>query len=113
MFGSSLALVEDCGLTHLHVFPFSPRPGTPAARMPQLDRAVVKERARRLRAHGEAALRRHLDAEIGATRRVLVESSERGRTEQFTPVRLAVPAEPGMLTTLTIAGHDGKELLAA
>jgi threonylcarbamoyladenosine tRNA methylthiotransferase MtaB len=113
MFANSMALVDDCGLTHLHVFPFSPRPGTPAARMPQLPRAVVKERARRLREHGEAALRRHLDAEIGAARRVLVELGDRGRTEQFTAVKLASSAEPGTLLTLTIAGHDGKELLAA
>jgi len=62
MFHNTLDLVEECGLTHLHVFPFSPRPGTPAARMPQLDRAVIKDRARRLRERGAAALRRHLDA---------------------------------------------------
>ena len=62
MFARSLDLVDECGLTQLHVFPFSPRPGTPAARMPQLDRTLVKERARRLREKGEAALRRHLDA---------------------------------------------------
>jgi threonylcarbamoyladenosine tRNA methylthiotransferase MtaB len=113
MFQNSLALVEDCGLTHLHVFPFSPRPGTPAARMPQLPRTVVKERARRLRDHGETALRHHLDSEIGATRHVLVETAGRGRTEQFTAVKLAAPVEPGTVATLTIAGHDGKELLAA
>ena len=73
MFARSLDLVEECGLTHLHVFPFSPRPGTPAARMPQLARDVVKERARRLRERGALALRRHLDGEVGATRRVLTE----------------------------------------
>jgi threonylcarbamoyladenosine tRNA methylthiotransferase MtaB len=112
-FGSSLALVEECGLTHLHVFPFSPRPGTPAARMPQLPRAVVKERAARLRERGAQALRRHLDGEVGTRRRVLVESGERGRTEHFTEVRLASPAEPGAIVELTIAGHDGQHLLAA
>ncbi len=95
MFRHSLDLVDECGLTHLHVFPFSPRPGTPAARMPQLDRAIVKERARRLRERGAVALRRHLDAEVGATRRVLAESRDAGRTEQFTPVTLGTPAEPG------------------
>ena len=73
MFARSLDLVEACGLTHLHVFPFSPRPGTPAARMPQVAREVVKERARRLRDAGAAALRRHLDAQVGATHRVLTE----------------------------------------
>ena len=62
MFARSLDLVDECGLTHLHVFPFSPRPGTPAARMPQVAREIVKERAARLREKGEAALRPHLDA---------------------------------------------------
>ena len=84
MFARSLDLVDECGLTQLHVFPFSPRPGTPAARMPQLDRAIVKERARRLRDKGEAALARHLDAQIGAQRLVLTERGGIGRTEQFT-----------------------------
>jgi threonylcarbamoyladenosine tRNA methylthiotransferase MtaB len=113
MFGNSLALIEDCGLTHLHVFPFSPRRGTPAARMPQLDRAVVKERAARLREHGARALRRHLDAEVGATRRVLVEADTQGRTEQFTQVSLAAAAAPGAIVDVKIAAHDGKQLIAA
>jgi threonylcarbamoyladenosine tRNA methylthiotransferase MtaB len=113
MFDNSLALVDDCGLTHLHVFPFSPRPGTPAARMPQLARDVVKERARRLRARGALALRAHLDGEIGRTRRVLSESRDTGRTEQFTPVRFATPAEPGAMLDLKMAGHDGRQLLTA
>ena len=113
MFARSLDLVEECGLTHLHVFPFSARAGTPAARMPQLPGAVVKERARRLRERGALALRRHLDGEIGAKRRVLAESSERARTEQFTPVKLARPAAPGAIFEATIAAHDGKQLLAA
>ena len=113
MFQRSLDLVGQCGLTHLHVFPFSPRPGTPAARMPQLGRRIVKERARRLRERGEQALRAHLDAEIGARRRVLMESNEVGRTEQFTPVRLATKAEAGKMLDLTIAAHDGRQLLAA
>ena len=113
MFANSLALVEDCGLTHLHVFPFSPRPGTPAARMPQLARQVVKERAARLRERGAQALRRHLDGEVGASRRVLLESREYGRTEQFTQVRLAAADEPGVIVELKIAAHDGKQLIAA
>jgi threonylcarbamoyladenosine tRNA methylthiotransferase MtaB len=113
MFARSLGLVDDCGLTHLHVFPFSARPGTPAARMPQVSPAIVKERARRLRAHGEAALRRHLDGEIGASRRILAESPQIGRTEQFTPVRLPTSCAPGAMLELTIAGHDGMLLLAA
>src|SRR5262245_15896118 len=113
MFSRSLDLVDDCGLTHLHVFPFSPRPGTPAARMPQLPRTVIKERAQRLRQKGEAALRRHLDGQIGARSPVLVESGAAGRTEHFTPVRLRSAKEPGTIVKLTMVGHDGRQLLAA
>jgi threonylcarbamoyladenosine tRNA methylthiotransferase MtaB len=113
MFARSLDLVDACGLTHLHVFPFSPRPGTPAARMPQIGREVVKARARRLREKGEVALRRHLEAQVGARRQVLIESDELGRTEHFTRVRLAAPMEPGLIADVTVAGHDGRQLLAA
>ena len=113
MFARSLDLVDECGLTHLHVFPFSPRPGTPAARMPQVRREVIKERARRLRHTGDEALRRHLDREIGATRNVLVESGQTGRTEHFTPVRLAAAYAPGTIVNLAVTGHDGRQLLAA
>jgi threonylcarbamoyladenosine tRNA methylthiotransferase MtaB len=113
MFARSLDLVEECGLTHLHVFPFSPRPGTPAARMPQLASDIVKDRARRLRAKGEAAMRQHLDAQVGLTRKVLTEFNGIGRTEQFTPVRLAASVMPGMILDLTFAGHNGRQLLAA
>ena len=113
MFGRSLDLVDECGLTHLHVFPFSPRPGTPAARMPPVTRDIVKDRARRLREKGEAALRAHLEAQRGTIRRVLAELPALGRTEHFTPVRLAAPAEPGTVLDLAIAGHDGRRLLAA
>ena len=113
MFKNSLDLIDECGLTHLHVFPFSPRPGTPAARMPQLPRDIVKERARRLRERGAQALRQHLDGEVGATRRVLTESYDIGRTEQFTPVRFSRPVEPGIILDLTMAAHDGRQLLAA
>ena len=109
----SRELVVACGLTHLHVFPYSERPGTPAARMPQVPHALRKERARLLRQDGAAALARHLDGEIGAQRRVLAEGNDTGRTEQFTPVRLAAPAAPGTMIDLTIAGHDGRHLLAA
>jgi len=113
MFCRSLDLVDACGLTHLHVFPFSPRPGTPAARMPQVGRATVKERARRLRQKGAAALARHLDAEVGTTRRVLVESRDSGRTEHFTQVRLNAPIEPGVIVEVALVGHDGRQLIAA
>jgi threonylcarbamoyladenosine tRNA methylthiotransferase MtaB len=113
MFARSLDLVDECGLTQLHVFPFSPRPGTPAARMPQVARDVVKDRARRLRDKGEAALRRHLDNEIGTRRRVLAEMGGLARTEQFTPLRLATPVEPGVILDVDVASHDGRQLLAA
>jgi threonylcarbamoyladenosine tRNA methylthiotransferase MtaB len=113
MFARSLDLVDDCGLTHLHVFPFSARPGTPAARMPPVPGDVVKERAKRLRHKGEAALRRHLDGEVGAHRLVLTERGGIGRTEQFTPVRLPAKPEPGLLLSLAVIGHDGRRLLAA
>ena len=113
MFARSLDLVDECGLTHLHVFPFSPRPGTPAARMPQVARDVVKDRARRLRAKGEIALRAHLDAQVGTTRSVLVESAELGRTEHFAQIRLSAPVAPGTIVARAVAGHDGRQLFAA
>ena len=113
MFSRSLDLVDECGLTQLHVFPFSPRPGTPAARMPQIDRSIVKDRARHLREKGDAALRRHLDLEIGASRRVLAEARGLARTEQFMPVRLSTPVKPGVILDVTMTGHDGRRLLAA
>ncbi|MBV9953878.1 MAG: tRNA (N(6)-L-threonylcarbamoyladenosine(37)-C(2))-methylthiotransferase MtaB [Pseudolabrys sp.] len=113
MFARSLDLVEECGLTHLHVFPFSARPGTPAARMPQVAAEVAKDRARRLRERGDAALRRHLDREIGATRQILAERGGMGRTAQFIPVKLAAPCSPGAMIDVTIGGHDGRRLLAA
>jgi threonylcarbamoyladenosine tRNA methylthiotransferase MtaB len=113
MFARSLDLVDECGLTQLHVFPFSPRPGTPAARMPLLDRSIVKDRARRLREKGEAALHRHLDLEVGACRRVLAEARGLARTEQFMPVRLSTPVKPGVILDVTMRGHDGRQLLAA
>jgi threonylcarbamoyladenosine tRNA methylthiotransferase MtaB len=113
MFARSLDLVAECGLVHLHVFPFSPRPGTPAARMPQVDRGVVRERARRLREHGDAALKIHLQSQIGAQKRVLAETPTGGHTEQFSKVRFATNVEPGRIVDVVIAGHDGRELIAA
>ncbi|HWL31369.1 MAG TPA: tRNA (N(6)-L-threonylcarbamoyladenosine(37)-C(2))-methylthiotransferase MtaB [Xanthobacteraceae bacterium] len=113
MFVRSLELVDACGLTHVHVFPFSPRPGTPAARMPQVAHDAIKDRARRLRQKGEAALRRHLDGEVGARRRVLTEAGGLARTPQFTPVRLGAPVQPGAILDVSIAAHDGRRLLAA
>ncbi|HLZ01525.1 MAG TPA: tRNA (N(6)-L-threonylcarbamoyladenosine(37)-C(2))-methylthiotransferase MtaB [Bradyrhizobium sp.] len=105
MFARSLDLVEECGLTFLHVFPYSPRPGTPAARMPQVARGEIKERAKRLRAAGEVALDRRLASEIGAVRDVLIESATQGRTEHFVPVAIAGET-PGKVRKLVIKGHD-------
>jgi threonylcarbamoyladenosine tRNA methylthiotransferase MtaB len=111
MFERSLALVDECDLTFLHVFPYSPRPGTPAARMPQVSGEAIKQRARRLRAAGEAALHRRLAREIGATRQVLIESATQGRTEHFIPVAISGET-PGAVRTLTMVGHDGARLIS-
>src|SRR5215218_4891167 len=89
MFARSQDLVEECGLTFLHVFPYSKRPGTPAARMPQVAGGEITERAKRLRETGAAALRKRLESEIGAERDVLIESATQGRTEHFVPVAIA------------------------
>jgi threonylcarbamoyladenosine tRNA methylthiotransferase MtaB len=110
MFTRSLDLVDECGLTFLHVFPYSRRPGTPAARMPQVDGRAIAARARRLRAAGAAALRRRLASEVGAVRQVLIESATQGRTEHFLPVAIA-GAVPGTVHAIRISGHDGARLL--
>jgi threonylcarbamoyladenosine tRNA methylthiotransferase MtaB len=111
MFENTLALVEDCGLTHLHVFPFSARPGTPAAKMPQVASETVKERARRLREAGASALRKHLDVQTGKVLRVLTERGGAGHTEDFTRVKVgAVP--PSQMIDVVVAGNDGKMLEA-
>ncbi|UPK26894.1 tRNA (N(6)-L-threonylcarbamoyladenosine(37)-C(2))-methylthiotransferase MtaB [Bradyrhizobium sp. 195] len=110
MFSRSLDLVEECGLTFLHVFPYSPRPGTPAAKMPQVAGGAIKERAKRLRAAGEAALRRRLQAENGATRDVLIESEGAGRTQHYLPVAIA-GERVGSVVPLRIAGSDGERLI--
>jgi threonylcarbamoyladenosine tRNA methylthiotransferase MtaB len=109
MFARSQDLVEECDLTFLHVFPYSPRPGTPAARMPQLAGGIIKERARRLRASGEVALQRRLASEVGATRQVLIESATQGRTEHFIPVTISGETR-GAIRALKISGNDGARL---
>lgn len=111
-FVRSLELVAECGLTHLHVFPYSPRPGTPAARMPPVPGDVVRTRAARLREAGAAALAAHLAGEVGRRHRVLTERGGIGRTEGFTPVRLEADAPAGVLRDVTIADHDGRMLIA-
>ena len=108
-FERSLALVEDCDLTFLHVFPYSKRPGTPAAKMPQVEGREIRERAKRLRDAGEAALQRRLASEAGKTRHVLIESSTQGRTEHFLPVAIT-GGIAGDVRAMTISGHDGVRL---
>ncbi|MFN7223239.1 MAG: tRNA (N(6)-L-threonylcarbamoyladenosine(37)-C(2))-methylthiotransferase MtaB [Paracoccaceae bacterium] len=112
MFENSLKLVDDCQLTFLHVFPFSPRKGTPAARMPQVKGPEIKERAARLRAKGEASLLGHLRDQISQSHRVLLESPRMGRTEQFTEVDFATDQPEGQIVTAMIIGTTGNRLVA-
>jgi threonylcarbamoyladenosine tRNA methylthiotransferase MtaB len=112
MFQNSLAVVDDCGLTYLHVFPFSARPGTPAARMPQLDKHIVKERAALLRQKGEQRLDRFLSGEVGATRQVLVETEAMGRTEHFAQVKFLSRMAPGAIVTAQVTGRGASHLEA-
>ena len=109
-FRNTLKLVDDCHLTWLHVFPFSPRTGTPAARMPQLPGGVIRERAAMLRAAGADAAARHLAARVGRSLTVLTEGPRMGRTEQFAEVRFAADQPEGTIQTVTPAGHDGTAL---
>jgi threonylcarbamoyladenosine tRNA methylthiotransferase MtaB len=109
MFARSQDLVDECGLTFLHVFPYSKRPGTPAARMPQVSGEAIKARAKRLRAAGEVALQRRLASEVGSTRQVLIESAAQGRTEHFLPVAISGET-PGAVRALAITGHSGGRL---
>jgi threonylcarbamoyladenosine tRNA methylthiotransferase MtaB len=113
MFANTLSLVEAAGLSYLHVFPFSPRPGTPAARMPALARPVVKDRAEQLRLAGERALAAHLDARIGQTVSALVERAGRARGEDFTEIAFDGPALPGQIVFLRMTGRDGLRATAA
>jgi threonylcarbamoyladenosine tRNA methylthiotransferase MtaB len=112
MFENSLRLVEECGLTWLHVFPYSARPGTPAARMPQVDGRAIKSRAARLRAAGEAAVATHLAAQVGVTHSILMESPTMGRTEHFAEVRFATAQTEGRIVTARITGQAGDHLTA-
>ncbi len=111
MFENSIRIVEECGLTNLHVFPFSPREGTPAARMPQMNRRIIKDRAARLRAAGDAAYNKHLGSLVGTRQKILVEREGIGRTEGFTLVGVDADAA-GTIIERTITGHDGDKLLA-
>ena len=109
-FENSLKLVEDCGLTWLHVFPYSPRRGTPAARMPQVHGGVIRERAARLRAAGEARVRAHLAAQVGRDHAVLMENARMGRTEQFAEVVFSEDRPVGQIVPARISGHSDAQL---
>lgn len=112
MFENSLALARECGLTWLHVFPYSPRKGTPAARMPQVPGAQIKSRAARLRALGVELAAKHLVEQVGRAHEVLLESPRMGRTEQFTETRFETDKPVGRIVTARIFGQDGAQLLA-
>lgn len=117
MFVNSLALIVDCGLTYLHVFPYSARAGTPAAKMPQVNGQVRKERAARLRAAGQVALQRYFTGELGALARVLIEKTEAdaafGHSDHFAPVRLAAIGKPGEIVETRISAFTNDHLIAA
>lgn len=111
MFDNTLKIVDECGLTWLHVFPYSPRIGTPAAKMPQVDPSVRKERAARLREKGERRVSAFLQGQVGAAAEVLAEKDGRGHTPHFAPVRLSFAARPGDIVSVRMTGVDGGCLL--
>ena len=113
MFQKSLDLITECDLTWLHVFPYSIRQGTPAAKMPQVSGAAIKERAARLREAGDAQVVRHLTAQVGRTHQVLMENPTMGRTEQFSEVRFSDPQPEGQIVTATINAAASDHLIAA
>ncbi|MEL6914787.1 MAG: tRNA (N(6)-L-threonylcarbamoyladenosine(37)-C(2))-methylthiotransferase MtaB [Pseudomonadota bacterium] len=112
-FARSLALVDSCQLSWLHVFPYSPRPGTPAARMPQVDGRAIKDRAARLRAKGDTAASAHLTAQVGTEREVLLESPRMGRTEHFAEVHFSSDQPVGAIRRVRIDARSDKALLAS
>ena len=112
MFENTVSFVEEAGLSYLHVFPFSARPGTPAARMPAVAGGIVKARAARLRAAGDAALVRHLERQVGRTVPVLIEKPGVGRAADFTEVGFGGEAPVGAIAPMTITGHDGRRAIA-
>jgi threonylcarbamoyladenosine tRNA methylthiotransferase MtaB len=112
MFENSMKIVDDCALTYLHVFPFSPRPETPAARMPQVDKSVIKERAQLLRAKGQERFSRFLNASVGAMQRVLVETKNSGRNEQFATVRFVQDLTPGAIVKVQVTAANASYLEA-
>ena len=112
MFANSLALVKECDLTWLHVFPYSPRPGTPAAKMPAVNGKLIKERAGKLRAAGVAQVDRHLNAQTGKTHHILMENARMGRTEQFTEVLFDTDQPESQIVRAKITGFAGQQLTA-
>ncbi len=112
MFQNSLDLVRACGLTWLHVFPYSVRQGTPAARMPQVARETIRNRAAKLRELGDKQVAAHLAAQIGRTHNILCEGPRMGRTESFAPVSFSTDQPVGGVVSAAITGHDGKMLMA-
>jgi threonylcarbamoyladenosine tRNA methylthiotransferase MtaB len=110
MFANSMRLIDDCGLTFLHVFPYSRRPGTPAARMRQVPGAVIKERAARLRHQGQERLASYLKSLIGARLELLMEREHLGRTPSFAPMELSEAGKPGELVMARVVDSDGKRL---
>jgi threonylcarbamoyladenosine tRNA methylthiotransferase MtaB len=110
-FENSLALVRECDLTWLHVFPYSPRNGTPAARMPQVNGNAIKSRAARLRALGQEQVQKHLAAQVGKTHHILMENPNMGRTEQFTEVAFKTPQTEGVIVTAKIASTSDQTLI--
>ncbi len=112
MFANSLTLVKECDLTWLHVFPYSPRPGTPAAKMPAVNGKLIKERAAKLRAAGATQVNRHLNAQIGKTHHILMENARMGRTEQFTEVLFEADQPESQIVRAKITGFAGQQLTA-
>jgi threonylcarbamoyladenosine tRNA methylthiotransferase MtaB len=112
MFENTLNLVEECGLTYLHVFPYSPRPETPAALMPQVMQQKTKERAELLRSIGNKALNKHINNEVGISRSVLIERDGFGRTEYYTPVKVS-GGKPGPIIKVDIVGHSENKLIGS
>ena len=113
MFEASLSIVDDCDLTYLHVFPYSPRPDTPAARMPQVTKSIIKERAKRLRNKSEEALEQYLQVQVGKTVSVLVENETTGRTDHYAVVKFSklVTQKPGTVCAVRINDASKKHLI--
>ncbi len=112
MFKNSMKLVEDCDLTWLHVFPYSAREGTPAARMPPVNGQKIKERAAQLRAIGAQQVKHHMATQVGRTHQILMESPVMGRTEQFAEVLFEAPQAEGSIVQALIKGQTGSQLSA-